>query len=214
MEIIMKMRKCIVILVVLLVTFVSIGCFDKIVDKKKDVEIGKNGNVTAESLMSYYSRTYGIGCGSNIIANTEIEENTEDISDYINKAEVICINFDVGGCCGALYSGEILVIDLTRGRVLSNHESEDYSDFQMSEELSNSEIESIREEFPKHIDENKKTSVSGNYSYKEYYRFDMQVFGTDGSVKNYRGEIGDACYPGFDEYWKSIYKECFGKEYE
>ena len=109
--------------------------------------------------------------------------------------------------------GESMVIDLKEGKIYYTRQNiDDYINYELSAELSAEDVESIRSELPTHIDEN---NGLGDYGMSGDYTFMIKMNAADGTVKYYDGNQGDEeHFPGFDTYWKTLYKTYFGEEYE
>jgi hypothetical protein len=137
--------------------------------------------------------------------------STETLSDYMKQAEVIMFRFGMHYGSELAYE-EIMVIDLKEGNIYYSREaSDDYIDFEMAAKLSDDDVEAVRQELPNHIEENKGL---GNYGGYCDYTFMIKMLAEDGTVRYYDGNQGDEeHFPGFDQYWMSLYKTYFGEEY-
>ena len=137
----------------------------------------------------------------------------EALVDYIDKAEVICIEFGMHYGSELAY-GECMTIDLREGKLYYSRSSEDdYSKSDLCVDLSEEDMALIRKELPNHIEENKGVTDFGGSDAD--YNFMINMRATDDSTKYYVGNQGDEeNFPGFDEYWMGLYKKYFGEEYE
>lgn len=133
------------------------------------------------------------------------------LDDYMNIVDVIQLDFSMR-YGNELSSARIMTIDLGDKKVyFAEKQYNDYTQAEKSADLTEEEVQSIRTEFGKHIADN-----NGGVSNTSYdYSFIINMKATDYSSKFYRGESGDETnFPGFDEYWKELYKEKFGEEFE
>ncbi|MBQ9936560.1 MAG: hypothetical protein IJO70_11995 [Lachnospiraceae bacterium] len=136
----------------------------------------------------------------------------EAIADYMKQAEVVQFYFGMHYGSELAY-GESMVIDLKEGKIYYTRENiDDYINYELSAELTATDVEGIRAELPTHIEENKGV---GDYGMSGDYTFMIKMNATDGTTKYYDGNQGDEeHFPGFDGYWKSLYKKYFGEEYK
>ena len=132
------------------------------------------------------------------------------LNDYIKTAEVIIIEFQMSYGSELQY-GRRIAIDLKDKKIYySTKNMSDYTDADKCSDLTDEDVQSIREELPKHISE-KQEEVSG---YNLDYSFEIMMKDSEYNNKFYRGYSGDESnYPGFDAYWKELYKKHFGKEF-
>lgn len=154
---------------------------------------------------------HGIPYGYDVQQIFDGPESQEPLNEYIEEVEVIQIRFDRQ--YGEFFNREFMVIDLKEMKIYySKTDVDDYTLYDQSADLSAEAVEEIREELPTHIDDSVgyvKPEVFGEYS------FDIFMNASDDTTKFYYGDMGEPQYfPGFDEYWKGLYKEHFGKEYE
>lgn len=166
------------------------------------------GNIKELLMHSYQS---GKVFGHNVNRIFDGPESEESLEKYIEKMEVLHIRFD--RYYGEYSSREHMVIDLKEKKIYySELDVQDYTSYDMSADLSDEDVESIREELPKHIDESigySKPEVYGEYS------FGIFMNATDDTTKAYYGDIGEPeAFPDFDEYWRGLYKKYFGEEYK
>lgn len=144
------------------------------------------------------------------------EASNEKLSEYMKQAEVILFDFEMHDGSELVY-GRPMVIDLKEGKIYFSHGREeeytaDYINFELSAELSDEDIAAIRKELPEHIEENKGV---GDFGMSMDYSFRIKMLAADGTTKYYDGDSGDEeHFPGFDGYWKGLYKKYFGEEYE
>lgn len=132
------------------------------------------------------------------------------LDEYINNADIIAINFNMR-FGNERYEDNCMVIDLKNKMIyFTRTNSEKYKDFELKAELSDDEVQQIRDELSKHIVE----EGSGTYGVSDEYSFIIKMKANDYSTKMFSGDYGDEThFPGFDEYWKSLYREYFGEEY-
>lgn len=138
--------------------------------------------------------------------------NQDPLIEYIEQTEVI--EFSFGMHYGSeKASSESMVIDLKERKIYYTRGSEvDYTKFELSSELTTEDVESIRETLPTHIAEDKGQADFGGYG---NYTFRIKMVATDETTKYYEGNQGDEEYfPGFDKYWKNLYKTYFGEPYK
>lgn len=139
----------------------------------------------------------------------------EALSEYMKQAEVILFDFSMHDGSELAY-GRVMVIDLREGKIYFSHGREkeytqDYINFELAAALSEDDIAAIRKELPAHIGEDKGVGDFG----MDDYGISIRMLAADGTVKYFDGHSGQEEYfPGFDEYWKGLYKKYFGKEYE
>ena len=132
------------------------------------------------------------------------------IEEYIKNADVINIDFDM------YYSGELsyprrITLDLKNKKIYYATKSLTYyTDADMCADLTDEDVEGIREELPKHLSE----KVEKVTEYNLDYTFTIRMKDPEYNTKAYRGNSGDEInYPGFDAYWKELYKKKFGEEF-
>jgi len=149
---------------------------------------------------------YGTYPGS-IFAGTPSEL---PLAEYINKADVIVIEFEMY-YGDELYRPRRITLDLKNNKIYYDTVfSSDYTDADKSANLTDDDVQSIREELPKHISE-KIEEVS---DYNLDYTFSIMMKDPEYNIKAYKGNSGDELnYPGFDAYWKELYKKKFGEEF-
>lgn len=136
----------------------------------------------------------------------------ESLADYMKQAEVI--EFSFGMHYGReTANAESMVIDLRESKIYYTRQNiEDYIYYELSADLSASDVEEIRAELPTHIEENKGL---GDYGMYGDYTFMIKMNAADETVRYYDGNQGDEeHFPGFDSYWKGLYKKYFGEEYK
>ncbi|MCR4865289.1 MAG: hypothetical protein K5921_00010 [Lachnospiraceae bacterium] len=132
------------------------------------------------------------------------------LEEYIKNADVINIEFAM------YYGGELaypgrMTLDLKNNKIYyATKMLSDYTVAEKCADLTDEDVQSIRDELPKHISE-KKNEVN---EYNLDYTFVIRMKDPEYNVKGYRGNSGDELnYPGFDTYWKELYKKKFGKEF-
>ena len=132
------------------------------------------------------------------------------LEEYIKTADVILIEFKMSYGSELQY-GRRVAIDLKDKKIYySTKNMPDYADADMCADLTDEDVQSIRAELPKHILE-KQEEVSG---YNLDYSFEIMMKDSEYNNKFYRGYSGDEInYPGFDAYWKELYKKEFGEEF-
>ncbi len=154
----------------------------------------------------------GLVYGYNVNKIFQGSGSTEPIADYMKQAEVVQFYFGMHYGSELAY-GESMVIDLKEGKMYYTRKNiDDYINYELSAELTATDVEGIRSELPTHIEENKGV---GDYGMSGDYTFMIKMNAADGTVKYYDGNQGDEeHFPGFDEYWKGLYKKYFGEEYK
>ena len=132
------------------------------------------------------------------------------LNDYIKTADVIVIEFQMSYGSELQYYRSI-TLDLRDKKIYySTRNMSDYTDADKCSDLTDEDVQSIRDELPKHISENQ-GEVSG---YNLDYSFEIMMKDSEYNNKYYRGYSGDELnYPGFDTYWKELYKKKFGEEF-
>lgn len=132
------------------------------------------------------------------------------LEDYIKTVDVIVIEFAM------YYGGELayprrLTLDLKNKKIYyATRLLSDYTDAEKSADLTDEDVQSIRDELPKHISEKQDKGAEYNLD----YTFDISMKDPEYNIKCYKGNSGDEHnYPGFDAYWKGLYKEKFGEEF-
>lgn len=132
------------------------------------------------------------------------------LEDFIKEADVIMIEFDM------YYGGELaypgrMTLDLKNNKIYyATKLFSDYTDAEECADLTDEDVQSIRDELPKHISQ----QMNKDYEYNLDYTFVIRMKDNEYNVKGYRGNSGDELnYPGFDTYWKELYKKKFGKEF-
>ncbi len=151
--------------------------------------------------------TYGTNTGR-IFQGTPSELALEE---YMKKAEVIVIEFDM------YYGGELaypgrMSLDLKNKKIYyATRLLSEYTDAEKCADLTDEEVQSIRDELPKHISENK----NNEHEYNLDYTFVIKMKDPEYNVKIFSGNSGDELnYPGFDAYWKNLYEKKFGEEFD
>ena len=132
------------------------------------------------------------------------------LKEYIKKADVIDIEFDM------YYGGELaypgrMTLDLKNKRIYYTTRSlSDYTESEKCADLTDEDVQNIKDELPKHISEEQDKDPDYNLD----YTFVIRMKDPDYNIKGYRGNSGDELnYPGFDVYWKELYKTKFGEEF-
>lgn len=135
-------------------------------------------------------------------------ESELSLEDYMDNADIIAFEFNmVRG-----QESNKMLIDLKNEKIyFTRKSSEEYKEFEMQANLTDDDVKRIREELPKHIVEGK---GYGTYGISQEYYFRIHLRADDYSTKFYNNDYGDEeHFPGFDDYWKSLYREYFGEEY-
>ena len=129
------------------------------------------------------------------------------LEEYMKKAEVIVIEFAM------YYGGELayprrMSLDLKNKKIyFATRLLSEYTDAEKCADITDEEVQSIRDELPKHISENK----NEEHEYNLDYTFVIRMKDPEYNIKAYSGNSGDELnYPGFDAYWKELYEKKFG----
>ena len=132
------------------------------------------------------------------------------LEEYIKNSDVIVIGFQM------YYGGELayprrITLDLKNKKIYYAEKMlSDYTEADKCADLTDEDVQSIRDELPKHISE-KIEEVS---DYNLDYTFSIMMKDPEYDIKAYKGNSGDELnYPGFDAYWKELYKKKFGEEF-
>lgn len=132
------------------------------------------------------------------------------LEEYIKKADVIVIEF------GMYFGGELayprrITLDLKNKKIYYAAKMlSDFTDADKCADLSEEDVQSIRDELPKHISEKMKEVSNNNLD----YTFCIMMKDSEYNIKGYRGNSGDEInYPGFDAYWKELYQKKFDEEF-
>ena len=132
------------------------------------------------------------------------------LKEYIKNADVIVIEFAM------YYGGELaypgrMALDLKNKRIYyATRMLSDYTEAEKYADLTDEDVQSIIDELPEHISE----KIDEVNEYNLDYTFTIMMKDPDYNIKGYRGNSGDELnYPGFDTYWKELYKKKFGKEF-
>lgn len=133
------------------------------------------------------------------------------LEEYMENADLILFDFNMF-FGNELYTPNKMVIDLKNKKIyFTKTNLENYKEFEMVADLSDDDIQRIKEELPECI---KEDNEEGSYGTSTEYSFVINMKASDYSTKFYSGDFGDEThFPGFDVYWKKLYKEYFGKEY-
>ena len=134
------------------------------------------------------------------------------LNEYIKNADIILFDFNMR-LGNELYSPSKMIIDLKNKMIYFTYkETEKYKESEMCAELSDEDVQRIREELPKHIVEGNGVGSNG---VSNEYSFIINMKAADYSTKAFSGDCGDEeHFPGFDEYWKELYRQCFDEEYQ
>lgn len=172
----------------------------------RESTLAKSNYWTSVSNDYHNGVVYGTNLGR-IFQGTPSELTLEE---YIKKADVIDIDFKMY-YGGELYYPRRMTLDLKNKKIyFSTNRIDDYTDAEKCADLSDEDVQSIRDELPKHISE-KQDYVS---EYNLDYTFVIGMKDPEYNIKSYRGNSGDELnYPGFDTYWKELYKKKFGEEF-
>ncbi len=132
------------------------------------------------------------------------------LKDFIKKADVIVIEFQMSYGRPLEY-GRRIALDLKDKRIYySTKNLSDFTDADKCADLTDEDVQSIRDELPKHISEKQEEISEHNLD----YRFSIMMKDSEYNNKYYRGYSGDELnYPGFDSYWMDLYKKKFGEEF-
>ncbi len=132
------------------------------------------------------------------------------LEDFIKEADVIMIEFDM------YYGGELaypgrMTLDLKNNKIYyATRSLSDYTASEKCADLTDEDVQHIRDELPGHIWEEQDKDPEYNLD----YTFVIRMKDPDYNTKGYSGNSGDELnYPGFDAYWKELYKEKFGEEF-
>ena len=150
---------------------------------------------------------YGTDAGSMIFLGTASEL---PIEEYLKDAELIVIEFHMY-YGGELYYPRRITLDLKNKKIYyATKLFLNYSDADKCADLSDEDVQSIRDELPKHISDNQGDVTEYNLD----YTFEIMMKTPDYKIKGYTGNGGDGInFPGFDAYWKELYKKSFGEEF-
>ena len=134
------------------------------------------------------------------------------IDEYMKNADIISIEFGLKDETGTNQL-DMLVIDLKNQKMYqsnNNISDSNYTNIENAVNLSEEDVKAIREELPSHISED----GQGNYGVSKEYSFIIRMKADDYSTKFFNGDCGDELhFPGFDDYWKSLYKKYFDITY-
>lgn len=140
------------------------------------------------------------------------ENSSLSLDEYMQEADLIYIDFEMRGDSDISFEKQFILDIKNQKAYFSELSVSDYIDAEKSAALSDTEVQNIRQEFSKHIEENKGV---GDYGISGEYSFIIKMKAEDYSVKMYDGDSGDEeHFPGFDSYWKELYNEIFGEEYD
>ena len=104
--------------------------------------------------------------------------------------------------------GENMVIDLKNKKIFFNSKINNYSEAELSKDLTDSDIEEIRKEFPQNVGE----YVEGIKPCLDY-GYHICFVDKNKNQLNYNEFVSDEKNKAFDSYWKKLYQQYFGKEY-
>ena len=178
-----------------------------------ELERDERENIKGDLLWAYEN---GVLYGYNINRIFQGKASNENLSEYMKQAEVIMFDLEIHDGSELVF-GQIMVIDLRDGNIYfsrgrEEEYTEDYINFELVAELSDDDIVAIRKELPEHIEENKGV---GDFGMSVDYSFRIKMLAADGTTKYFDGDSDDEeHFPGFDGYWKGLYKKYFGVEYE
>lgn len=172
----------------------------------------RKDTLTRESYWDMVSNDYnnGVVYGTDTGSIYQGTPSELPLEDYIKTVDVIVIEFAM------YYGGELayprrLTLDLKNKKIYyATRLLSDYTDAEKSADLTDEDVQSIRDELPKHISEKQDKGAEYNLD----YTFDISMKDPEYNIKCYKGNSGDEHnYPGFDAYWKKLYKEKFGEEF-
>lgn len=138
-------------------------------------------------------------------------ESNLELEEYLENADIILFDFNMR-FGKERYSTNKMTIDLKNKIIyFTQNNTDKYTESELKAELSDDDVQKIREELPKHIVEG---NGVGTYGVSSEYSFVINMKADDYSTKSFSGDYGDEThFPGFDEYWKTLYKDYFGVEY-
>lgn len=155
---------------------------------------------------------YSIGkvYGTNVERIFRGEASDLPLEEFMQNADVIVMDFSIYNGGELCYPGRIS-LDLKNQKIYyTTQNKSDYTDAEKCADLTDEDVQSIRDELPKHISQ-VKDEVS---EYTLEYTFTISMKDPEYNVKYYYGNSGDEHnFPGFDKYWKDLYKRSFNEEF-
>lgn len=172
----------------------------------REKSLGKKDYWTDMSIDYNIGVVYGTNTGR-IFCGTASEL---PIEEYLKDADVIVIEFDMY-YGSELYTERRITLDLKNKKIYyATKLFFEYTDADKCADLSDEDVQSIRDELPKHISDNQGDVTEYNLD----YTFEIMMKTPDYKIKGYRGNSGDEInFPSFDAYWKELYKKSFGEEF-
>lgn len=173
----------------------------------------REDTLTKKDYWAVVSKEYknGVIYGTNTGRIFQGTSSELSLAKYMKKADVIVIGFSM------YYGGELafprrMSLDLKNKKIyFATRCLSDYTDAEQCADLTDEEVQSIRDELPKHISENK----NNEHEYNLDYTFVIKMKDPEYNVKIFSGNSGDELnYPGFDAYWKELYEKKFGEEFD
>lgn len=175
---------------------------------EKSLEDTPNGKALVEKC---YKR--GDVFGNDVGALVNGNESSKPLEDFISDTEIVAIEFDMRFGEELSYA-EQMIIDFKNSKIYYSQKQGglDYTQSDFSADLTSEQMGNIREELLIHINENAETASYGSSS---DYSYTIRFVDAMKNKKSYKGDAGDEVnFPGFDAYWKQLFKDSFGEEYK
>ena len=131
------------------------------------------------------------------------------LEEFINEAQWIYFEFEFPVPDSDETMTENMVFDIRHGKVYFNADTYDFRDAEMCADLDPDVYNMICEELPDNVGPDERNKYPDlEYTYLVY------VINADGEYMRYTSFAGNSVNALFDEYWKSLYKMCYGEDHE
>ncbi|MBE5954514.1 MAG: hypothetical protein E7257_10265 [Lachnospiraceae bacterium] len=154
----------------------------------------------------------GIEFGYNLSNIMNGVKCNKSLSEFAYQSQWIIIDFSMRFGNEVSHT-EMMIIDFKDMKMYFDKKnlSSDYRKATKIADLNVLDKEKICGGFISHIDE---SQIRGNYGVSPQYSFIIRFVDKDKAKRTFMGDEGDNVrFPGFDEYWKTLYSTYFGEEY-
>ena len=155
---------------------------------------------------------YGYSLDTRFLVSNMIDKN--DLSDeFFDNTEYIFIEFTRSMKSSDVYKYELMSINLKNNKIYYGGDRRNYSDADdiQSADLTEEDKKAICDEIRNHINVN---APDDRKREMEAYSFKLWIFSENNQYVGFESTDKDENgFPGFDTYWKELYKKYFGEEF-
>lgn len=131
------------------------------------------------------------------------------LEEFIKEAQWVYFEFEFPVPDSDETMTENMVFDIRHGKVYFNSDTYDFRDAEMCADLDPDVYNMICDELPDNVGPDERNKYPDlEYTYLVY------VINADGEYMRYSSRAANSVNALFDEYWKSLYKMCYGEDHE